>query len=267
MSAIRILMAAMVLAVAFQRQKASAQESAGVHHYFLKTPHEPSAKWGYSGAIRPELWGSLDLSYRLASTGKHQSPINIDTTKTVVTKLPVLRFDYQMERISAMNNGHTIQHNGNRKGFLIIGDKKFALEQFHVHTPSEHTVDGKLFDLEIHFVHKSETGEVVVVGVLVEGDKQSDMDFPLADDLPAKSYESVTYEGNRDASDFLPKNNDYFTYQGSFTTPPCTEQVRWIVMKQPIGAPPKLIERFAAILKSNNRPVQLLNDRVIVKSE
>lgn len=244
-----------------------AQDQPRAHHYFSKTAHEPIAKWEYSGALGPEFWGQLDPSYRQASSGQHQSPIDIRTAKAANIKLPELKFDYQRELIASLNNGHTIQHNNAPGSFLSVGGQKYALEQFHVHTPSEHTIDGKRFEMELHFVHKTESGAVAVVGVLVQSELGAKLEFPLYNDLPEKAGERVTFEGTRNPSDFLPRNLEYYSYTGSFTTPPCTEPVRWIIMKNPISAPPKLIERFIGILHYNSRPVQPLNDRVVEQSK
>ena len=248
-------------------QSLLAQERPVAHHYFSKTPHEHVAKWGYSDSTGPAFWGTLDPSFRLASSGKQQSPIDINTKKTPSAELPDLKFDYRRERIAALNNGHTIQHNEAPGSFLHVGDDKFSLEQFHVHAPSEHTLDGKHFELEIHFVHKSKSGQIAVVAVLVQRDEKAELDLPLANDLPQKPDEIVEVKAIRNPAEFLPRSREYFNYSGSFTTPPCTEQVRWIVMKQPVGAPQKYIERFATILKANNRPVQKLNDRIVEKSK
>lgn len=260
-------MVGLIGALTLLGQSLIAQDRPVVHHYFSKVPHEHAATWSYSGSTGPEFWGKLDLSYRLASSGKQQSPIDINTKKTPTAELPELKFDYRRERIATLNNGHTIQHNEASGSFLHVGDEKFSLEQFHVHAPSEHTFDGRHFDLEIHFVHKSKSGQVAVVAVLVQGDEQAELNLPLANDLPQTPGEVVEVEATRNPSDFLPRSREYFAYSGSFTTPPCIEQVRWIVMKQPVGARPKYIERFATILKANNRPVQKLNDRVVERSK
>jgi carbonic anhydrase len=244
-----------------------AQTHPTAHHYFSKKPHEPTANWSYAGTTGPAFWGKLDPSYDLASSGKHQSPINLDTNKATKAQLPELKFDYRSEQIAAINNGHTIQHADAPGSFLHVGQEKFSLEQFHLHSPSEHTIDGKQFDLEIHFVHKSKQGEVVVVGVLAQADDKAELDFPLYNDLPTASGEQVAFEGTRNPADYLPKSRDYFTYDGSFTTPPCTEHVRWIVMKQPLSVPPKLIERFTRILNANNRPIQHLHERGVKQTE
>jgi carbonic anhydrase/phosphoserine phosphatase len=245
---------------------ASASNASTDHHYFAKESKPHLAHWGYEGEIGPQYWGRLDASYRLADTGKRQSPIDIPSAKANETPLPKLSFDYRMEQIRSRNNGHTIQHDGEPGSIMHIGDRQFALEQFHVHTPSEHTIDGKSFDMEIHFVHKSEAGQVVVVAVLVEAVNEGGLDIPSYT-LPDQTGELIEYSGRKNPSDYLPKSREYFTYDGSFTTPPCTEGVKWIVMKQPLKAKPELVARFWEILKSNNRPVQALNDRTINLSE
>ncbi len=244
----------------------SASDSSVDHHYFSKETQPHLAHWGYEGEIGPKYWGRLDASYRLADTGKRQSPIDIPTSKASETLLPTLSFDYRMEQIRSRNNGHTIQHDGEPGSMLHIGDRQFALEQFHVHTPSEHTIDGKPFDMEIHFVHKSEAGHVVVVAVLVEGVEDGGLDFPFYT-LPDQTGELIEYSGRRNPSDYLPKSREYFFYDGSFTTPPCTEGVKWIVLTQPLKAKPAMIAGFREILKANNRPVQSLNDRAVRLSE
>ena len=119
--------------------------------------------------------------------------------------------------------------------------------------------------MELHFVHKSDSGQVAVVGVLVEAVEDGGLEIPVYT-LPNREGEMVAYSGYRNLADFLPKSRDYFLYDGSFTTPPCTEDVKWVVMKQTLRASPELIARFRAILQSNNRPVQPRNGRPIEES-
>lgn len=257
---------ALTLVVCLMCPSLGAMDPPTAHHYFLKSSKEPVAKWSYAGATGPKNWAGLNPGYRLAAVGKQQSPIEIDTQRTVSADLPELKFDYRRERISAVNNGHAIQHNDTPGSFLYLGDEKYSLEQFHLHAPSEHTVDGKHFEMEVHFVHKSRTGAVAVVAVFVKGDAKADLEIPLYREVPAESGEEVDFDGTRNPSDYLPRNRKCYHYSGSFTTPPCTENIQWFVMEDPVAVKPQVIARFSTILKSNNRPVQMLNDRVVQKS-
>lgn len=236
-----------------------------IHHYFVKNQQSHQADWSYEGDTGPDHWGDLDSAFRVARDGKHQSPINIDSSAARQANLPPLRFEYQEERISWLNNGHTIQHNESPGSFLYIGDESFSLEQFHAHVPSEHTINGKHADMELHFVHKSETGQVVVVALMVNGSEAANvLSHGLFRELPKQMNEVVESRdiyGN--PAEFMPNDVRYFVYDGSFTTPPCTEQVHWIVLEPALNVVPDLIESVGEILKGNNRPVQELNDRII----
>ena len=236
------------------------------HFYFAKEEKPHATEWSYEGDTGPEHWGQLDPAWRVAETGKEQSPIDIDTAVVrTMTDSPVLKFDYRPEILTARNNGHTIQHDEQPGSFLYVGEDKFALEQCHVHTPSEHTIDGKQFDMEIHLVHKAEDGRVAVVGVLVEGDDDDELVYPPYT-LPGEAGETIVYSGQHNPSDYLPRSREYFGYKGSFTTPPCSEGVLWLVMTEPILANNREIQKYREILKHNNRPVQPLNEREIGRS-
>ncbi len=241
-------------------------DSPAVHHYFLKEKHQHDAKWGYEGKIGPEFWAKLSPKYRLAAEGKRQSPINIPSKSTVPAQLPVLKFEYQKERIAAVNNGHTIQHNEKRGSFLHVGSRVYALEQFHFHVPSEHTIDGRHADMEIHFVHKSEkSGDVLVVAVMVNADsKKPAVNIPLYSELPKQINEAAEAKNlYRNPVDLVPSDHRYFAYRGSFTTPPCTEGIQWIVMESPIVIRPVVLDAFKGAIGRNNRPIQKRHDRKI----
>ncbi|MGI9518603.1 MAG: carbonic anhydrase family protein [Pirellulaceae bacterium] len=234
------------------------------HHYFAKEEKAHTAHWSYEGDTGPAFWGRLDPAYRVAETGEQQSPVNIESAVAEQSSLPTLKFDYRPEMVTAWNNGHTIQHNEQPGSFLHVGEDTYALEQFHVHMPSEHTIDGKHYDMEIHFVHKSEDGRTAVVGVMVEAGEDGVTIPPYS--LPGQQGEVVVYNGRHNPSDYLPRSRQYFGYNGSFTTPPCTEGVLWLVMIEPVQAPQEELDQFREILKHNNRPVQPLNGRQISRS-
>jgi len=244
--------------------KESESRSPLVHHYFSKSQHKHDAAWGYTGQQGPQFWGTLSPKYHLAKDGKQQSPIDIQTKDAIAESLPPLKFNYRKERITAINNGHSIQHNEEPKSFLHVGDQVYSLEQFHVHVPSEHTIDGKHADMEIHFVHKSSSGEVAVVAAMVHADSKDPIDVPIYKELPKQVGETVVADqATRNPVDFIPKDHSYLRYIGSFTTPPCTEGIRWIMMKNPISITPTVLAEFKELIGGNNRPVQMLNDRQV----
>ena len=236
------------------------------HHYFSKSDHKHETEWGYSGKIGPAHWGKLSPSYRLASTGKRQSPIDIELSKTPKRKLPALKFAYRKERLVVYNNGHTIQHDEKPGSFLHVGDEVYALEQFHVHLPSEHTINGRHSDMEIHFVHKSKSGKVAVVAVMVNAGRDKPVVVPPLSVPGKKGEKAVPFRGEVDPNRLIPSDHSYVTYQGSFTTPPCTEGVRWIVMTTPVRATATNITRLRKGTGGNNRPVQQRHDREILLS-
>ena len=261
---------ACIAAMYMTEMRATGQDKLGdspaVHHYFLKDKHQHDAKWGYEGKIGPEFWAKLSPKYRLAAEGKRQSPINIPSKSTVPAQLPVLKFEYQKERIAAVNNGHTIQHNEKRGSFLHVGSRVYALEQFHFHVPSEHTINGRHADMEIHFVHKSErSGDVLVVAVMVNADsKKPAVNIPLYSELPKQINEAAEAKNlYRNPVDLVPSDHRYFAYRGSFTTPPCTEGIQWIVMESPIVIRPVVLDAFKRAIGRNNRPIQNRHDRKI----
>lgn len=271
---VRIACAAVAIAFAWQggagrltAQEISSKHPAPAHPYFAKAEHTPAAKWGYEGDIGPAFWGSLNPAYRLARDGKQQSPINIDSSRAAPRELATLSFAYRMEQLTSFNNGHTIQHDDQPGSFLTVGPDKYALEQFHVHTPSEHTIDGRHFPMELHLVHKSSQGATAVVAILIEANENGVLDVPPYYALPARAGEETRFTGRRNPAEFLPESRAYYEYRGSFTTPPCTEGVRWIVLKTAVQAHPEMIVRFVQILKANNRPVQALHGRKVDETE
>jgi carbonic anhydrase len=258
---------ALILAGTFVHY-ADAQDSkpAAEHHYFHKKekqkPH--AADWGYSGATGPSHWGELSLQYVLAKDGKRQSPIDIHNTLSQA--LPRIDFHYRPSRIHLIYNGHTIQENEDPGSFGIVNDK-FELHQFHFHAPSEHTVDGKHFPMEMHLVHKAQDGTSGVVAVFIQAGEHNRAFDPVWEHLPDANRPKQDVNITINASSLLPEDTSYYSYDGSFTTPPCTEQVKWIVLAKPVSLSRQQIMRFREVIHDNNRPVQPLNGRRVFRSE
>lgn len=228
-----------------------------------KDHEEQQPHWGYDGGSGPPAWGELCARYRGCSSGKHQSPVDIDVASVHAAKLPELGFHYGPTPGTEENNGHTIQDTLAPGDFVTFGDLRFELEQFHFHHPSEHTLNGVHFPMEIHMVHRGPSGQLLVIGVFVKEGKEHQVLRGLFDHLP-NDHHSVKLSA--DPARLLPSDSRFVEYEGSLTTPPCTEGVTWLVMTTPIAASTEQIDTFARLFPHNNRPLRPLNGRRLLSS-
>jgi carbonic anhydrase len=236
------------------------------HHYFHAKEQPHPTAWGYAGNTGPEHWGDLSPEYALAKTGKAQSPIDIRDATTA--HLPGIRFDYHPATINLVYNGHTIEEKEEDQASSIeIDGVKYTLEQFHFHAPSEHTISGGHTEMEMHLVHKSASGAVAVVGVLVQAGAENRAFAPVWDNLPTAANKSRRSAVTVDVDELLPSGNRaYYRYMGSFTTPPCTEDVLWLILQQPVELSAAQIAKFKAVIQGNNRPVQPRTGRALQRA-
>ena len=223
--------------------------------------------WSYKGETGPEHWGLLSEDYVLCCKGTKQSPIDINNI--LVSDIDDLGFNYLPSNINILNNGHTVQINYDSGSSITIGNKEYQLLQFHFHTPSEHTIAGKLADAEVHFVHahKTDAGqtELVVIGVMVyEGEENSAFKDIIAN-LPKQAGGKFSIEASVNADNLMHSNRQAYCYEGSLTTPPCTEGVNWNIMVESISMSRKQLDALNIVLHNNNRPLQALNGRKIYK--
>lgn len=229
-------------------------------------PVAPAAPphWEYEGEEGPEHWGELDPSFALCSTGEAQSPIDITTTQSL--SLQNIEFSYQPSALNIFNNGHTIQVTYDEGSYITYNEIKYQLIQFHFHHPSEHTINGESFDMELHLVHRDANGSLAVVGILLKAGEEDNAAFAtLFDHLPTEKGEPQITDLAVDASILLPESHLFDTYIGSLTTPPCTEGVRWLVLTTPVELSAKQITAFDTIFERDARPVQALNDRDLLQ--
>ncbi|MFN8475376.1 MAG: carbonic anhydrase family protein [Anaerolineae bacterium] len=218
------------------------------------------AHWTYEGAEGPEYWGSLSPDYALCSTGKQQSPVNIPASAAV--NPADLKLDYKPSPLNILNNGHTIEGEYHEGSTLTLDGVPYKLVQFHFHNPSEHEANGKLDAMELHLVHQSDKGDVVVVGVWIEPGAENKALAPVFSNLPKDQQDAKPVPGATvNAADFLPATQTYYRYDGSLTTPPCTQGVKWIMMSTPVTASAEQLAAYKAIMYPTNRPVQPLNGR------
>jgi carbonic anhydrase len=177
-----------------------------------------------------------------------------------------ISLDYRPLPIRILNNGHTIQVNADPGSSCTINGVKYDLAQFHFHHPSEHLVDGKAFEMEVHFVHKSAAGALAVVGVFFKAGSYNAGLQPIFDQMPKNEGPEAMAAGHFDPAVFIPLSRTYFRYAGSLTTPPCSEGLTWTIFREPIEASPAQIAQFAALFPNNARPVQPKNRRFLIET-
>lgn len=217
------------------------------------------AHWGYEGDGSPEHWGELSAEFETCGAGKEQSPINLrDATRE---DLADMEFAYDASAGEVLNNGHTLQYTPSTTQKVTLDGEDLELAQLHMHTPAEHEVDGKQLPGEIHFVHKNAAGDITVLGILLEEGAPNELVQYLLDNAPDTVDSSHISQEEVNISDALPASHEYITYAGSLTTPPCTENVRWIVMTQPVTASTEQLQAFESTIGKNARPVQDMNGR------
>nr|WP_298685546.1 carbonic anhydrase [uncultured Dongia sp.] len=227
------------------------------------TPHA-GPHWTYEGEGGPEDWGQLSPEFKVCELGFEQTPIDIKAG--IRSQLTGVAPMFQPMPLKILNNGHTIQVNCAPGSHSMIDGQQFDLLQFHFHHPSEHLLSGQSFDLELHFVHKSAAGQLAVLGVFIRTGADNPALAPIWAAMPKEATPEADAGQTIAPGDLLPMGRGFFRYQGSLTTPPCSEGVLWTVFKDPIDASPAQIEQFAALFPLNARPVQGLNRRFLLES-
>lgn len=246
----------------------------------------PAAKvaWNHNPAsdIGPEFWGTLAFPDAtcgggdpFVEVGRKQTPVDIVTADTVAATLPAIGFSYRPTPFVVRNTGHDVEvPYGSGSGIDVRG-VGYGLLQLHFHAPSEHRVDGRSSAAEIHLVHRDNLLDLAVLGVRVDvGSPVNPAIDKILLSAPTTSGEQVVLPGDFDANDVLPERREYYAYSGSLTTPPCSEGVRWFVLKQPVFVSQGAIDHLHEVNRNfanaggfpnNNRPVRPLNGRVILE--
>lgn len=282
-----------ILACAFACALCVAPASAQV----VEWSHDPAADIG------PDFWGSLTFPFAtcgskfdpvlgglqptLVEVGKKQTPVDIVPSTTIAALLPPLLFGYGTTPFVVENNGHVVEVPYAAGSSVLIGLDRYELLQFHFHAPSEHTVNGVNAAIEMHLVHRDVLGNLAVVGVPVQvGTPRNRLLEDIIATAPLEEGEASLPTRTISARGLLPSSTSYYTYTGSLTTPPCTEGVRWIVLKNPLFVSQATADRLHEIIArfpthcvakdpatnecvtpghpDNNRPVRPLNGRNIL---
>lgn len=217
--------------------------------------------WSYGGATNPTQWSHLSEQFAMCEKGQDQSPINI---QRVVEGAPKqIKFNYGSVPLKVRNNGHTIQVDYEQGSTITIDNEVYRLVQLHFHTPGEHNITGIAWPMELHLVHQNSQGEFAVIGVMIESGKEHSTITQIWQNIPSKGQVNSSQEMTINAIDLLPNDTSYWSYNGSLTTPPCSQGVQWYVLTHPIEISEEQISVFEDLYPVNARPVQPVNGRVV----
>ena len=219
--------------------------------------------WTYDGATDgPAAWGQLSAAFATCASGEQQSPINIASTTQI--GLTDAALSYGVSDLTVINNGHTVQANVQPGNYLELDGQRYDLLQFHFHVPSEHEVSSQSFAMEMHFVHANAAGELAVVGVPFTGGAASAALAPIWSHLPAAAGDEVSVAAFQ-LPTLLPADHTVYRYSGSLTTPPCSEGVKWSVLRSALQVSAGQAQALTDLVGANNRPVQPVNTRDILE--
>lgn len=237
----------------------AAAHPAAAKHVPKKSAHH--GHWSYQGETGPEHWGHMKSEFGLCSSGKRQSPIDI--RDGIAVQLDPVQFDYKPSNFRVIDNGHTVQVNVAPGNSIEVMGRRFELVQFHFHRPSEERINGRQFDMVAHLVHKDLEGKLAVVAVLLDRGSVQPIVQTVWNNLPLEKGEELAAKATLDLNGLLPAERGYFTYMGSLTTPPCSEGVLWMVMRNPVSISAEQIGIFSRLYPMNARPVQSASGRLI----
>ena len=229
-------------------------------------PHH--AAWTYTGATGADHWGELDPSFSLCASGATQSPIHLPRAAESMTASAIAPPHWDPVPLSIVNTGHTVQVDDAAPSSLVLDGVTYALVQFHIHTPAEHSIEGRAFDAELHLVHRAPDGKLAVMALLFVKGAENVTLRALFDAIPIDPGAPRSIPGKTiDVAALVPRAPRFLTYDGSLTTPPCSEGVRWLVVV-PDPAPLEIAEADLAKLRAavhapTNRPEQPRHDRAI----
>lgn len=240
--------------------------------------------WSYvDGPGGPENWGQISGDNLACTKGKTQSPININVDNAVKVDLEPLEFMYRPSPLNIIDNGHTIMVKYGEGSNLMVNGRQYRLIQFHFHKPSEEAINGERMDMVVHLVHQHYDGSLAVVGVLMStkgmggAERKSwwGSSYGQANPLISTLWNNLPLIKDKESSpgvlidvnQFLPSDKAFYTYMGSLTTPPCSENVLWFVMKNPISVSEEQVKNFGRIYPMNARPLQPKGDRLVKESK
>lgn len=221
------------------------------------------AHWTYDGETGQSHWGSLSEEYSTCETGHEQSPIDVKAPALAQFEPPAV--NYTATEGTASDNGHTLKVSFALGSSITLNEQLYRLAEVHFHASSEHTLEGTSYPAELHFVHKTIDGQLAVIGVLLEEAPEANATWAsIINALAAAPKVGGAEVGKIQLQQIMPSEPEVYRYEGSLTTPPCSEGVKWSVMTEPVKVSAKQIAKLTKRYSANNREVQPLNERKIL---
>ncbi|OYQ41659.1 hypothetical protein CHU94_04580 [Rhodoferax sp. TH121] len=230
--------------------------------------HGGDVHWSYEGETGPQAWAKLKPEFNVCAIGKRQSPINIEEGNTLQGPAEPVKFNYVPSNGTVINNGHTIQVDVQGENNITVRGTRYRLLQFHFHSPSEEQINGQRAAMVAHLVHKNDEGQLAVVAVLLQPGEANPLIDKVWTYMPLDAGDRVRMPRELlNLNELLPADQRYYQFMGSLTTPPCTEGVLWMVLKQPSPLSRSQLKLFTQLYPNNARPVQALNSRPVREAQ
>lgn len=262
LAVMRANQAARAAAAAKARKAAVAKAEADAKPVVLPPAH--GTQWSYEGELGPANWSKINVDWAKCGSGTRQAPIDLRDGMKV--DLEQIAFDYHPSSFNVIDNGHTVLVTVGSGNYITVANRTFELQQFHFHRPSEERVNGRSFEMVVHLVHKDAEGKQAILALLLERGKPQNVIQTIWNNLPLEKNTLVQPAIVLDPGELLPAKRGYYTYMGSMTEPPCSEEVLWMVMKEPVQASPEQMALFSRLYPLNARPTQPTSGRIIKES-
>lgn len=227
--------------------------------------HSASPHWAYDGEEGQSHWSELAPTFAKCAEGRAQSPVDLNTRASAAVGLDNVLFHYHPVTGVEVNNGHTVQVDVGQGDSIELDGARYDLAQFHLHTPSEHRLDGKQYPAELHFVHKDARGQLAVVGVFLDVGAPTAALADVFAAMPTKAGQQKPLAKPLDLASVLPPSAGTLRYEGSLTTPPCSEGVHWVVFREPVTVSEAQLASFKKLYSGNARELQAQNGRMVLQ--
>lgn len=224
--------------------------------------------WSYEGDSGPQAWGQLRPDYQLCANGQRQSPINIEEGSTLQGPAEPIEFSYLPSQGVVINTGRTIRVDVDGVNSIFVRGSRYRLVHVDFHSPSEMAINYRRFSMVAHLHHQNEQGQLAIVAVSLDPGEPNPLIEKVWTYMPLDVGDRVEMpRSTLNLSELLPSDTRYFQYMGSLTTPPCTEGVLWLVLKQPAALSAQQLRLFTQLYPQNARPVQRTNGRPVREAQ